>query len=305
MHIALVTSERMPRAHWYDGDSGLLAAELKRAGITTSMLAWDSNNPVDWSVYDTLVLQSPWSMWQKRRQFDRWLVDCEERGQRLLNPPDIVRIGSDKRYLSKLSAAGVATVPTTILEVEHLPQQIEQAFPAQASVRGTVVVKPLSSGGAMGTCEFGRDRIDDAVAHAQRLIAAGSGALVQPYIEAIDEHRELGVLTLAGEISHAITKRAIITPGNEERAFHPDPRPHILTARQRDTASKAYEAFLAQRKPNAPPPFSVRMDFIIDPESDPGLLLLEVEAVAPVRFFGLHMSRVPAFARTIATYASS
>ncbi|MDR7280266.1 hypothetical protein J2S41_007044 [Catenuloplanes atrovinosus] len=31
MRIALVTSERMPAAHWHDGDSELLAAELERA----------------------------------------------------------------------------------------------------------------------------------------------------------------------------------------------------------------------------------------------------------------------------------
>ncbi|MDR7280267.1 hypothetical protein [Catenuloplanes atrovinosus] len=82
------------------------------------------------------------------------------------------------------------------------------------------------------------------------------------------------------------------------------PRPHDLTARQRAVAGDVYAAFLAQRPADVPPPFSVRMDFILDPGSAAGMLLLEVEAVAPVRFLGLHPSRVPAFARMIAARAA-
>jgi hypothetical protein len=298
MRVALVTSERMPQADWHDVDSALLAAELERSGVATSTPAWDCERPVDWSGYDALVLQSPWSMWQKLDQFGDWLTARDRAGDRLLNPPDVVRIGSDKRYLRTLSESGVVTVPTTILD-GPIREQIQVTYPSSAARRRTVVIKPLSSGGALGTREFDTDHIDEAVAHAERLIAAGSGALAQPYIEAIDKYRELGILTLGDELSHAVTKRAILQPGSDERAFHPDPRPHLLTDAQTATASRTYQAFLALRPPGAPPLLSVRMDFLIDPDTEPGLLLLEVEAVAPVRFFSLHPKRIPAFARTI------
>jgi hypothetical protein len=192
----------------------------------------------------------------------------------------------------------VVTVPTTILG-GPVREQVRAAFAGPAAVRRTVVVKPLSSGGSLDTREFGADRLDEAVAHAERLIAAGPGALVQPYVEAIDRHRELGILTLGGELSHAVTKRAILQPGSDERAFHPDPRPHVLTEAQAATARQAYQAFLGLRRPGAAPCFSVRMDFLIDPDTEPGLLLLEIEAVAPVRFLGLHPDRIPAFVRAI------
>jgi hypothetical protein len=304
MRVALVTSERMPQAHWRDADSALLAAELARSGVATSTPAWDGERHVDWSAYDALVLQSPWSMWQKLDQFGRWLAARESAGDRLLNPPDVVRVGSDKRYLRTLSESGIVTVPTTILD-GSISDQIRAAYPSAATARRTVVIKPLSSGGALGAREFETGRIDEAVAHAERLIAAGSGALVQPYVEAIDQHRELGVLTLGSALSHAITKRAILQPGSDEHAFHPDSRPHILTEAQTETVGRAYQAFLALRPLGAPPLLSVRLDFLIDPDAEPGLLLLEVEAVAPVRFFSLHPKRIPAFAQTIITLASA
>ena len=53
------------------------------------------------------------------------------------------------------------------------------------------------------------------------------------------------------------------------------------------------------RPPQAPPVYSVRLDFLIDPATEPGLLLLEIEAVAPVKFLPLVPGRAPDFARAI------
>jgi hypothetical protein len=52
------------------------------------------------------------------------------------------------------------------------------------------------------------------------------GALIQPYMNSIDVHRELDVIMTNGEISHAITKAAILRPGELQHAFHPDAQPH-------------------------------------------------------------------------------
>ncbi|MEU8658283.1 hypothetical protein [Actinoplanes philippinensis] len=105
-------------------------------------------------------------------------------------------------------------------------------------------------------------------------------------------------VTLSDEVSHAITKAAILRPGSDQRAFHPDPRPVTLTAAQIGAVQRAHRAFLALREGGAPP-YSVRLDFLVDPASDPGFLLLEVEAVAPVKFFALHPDRPAVFARAV------
>ncbi|WP_433824687.1 hypothetical protein ACQP2E_21330 [Actinoplanes sp. CA-015351] len=300
MRVALVTSERMPQDNWHDADSALLAAELARLGVAVGTPAWENGD--GWADYDVLVLQSPWSMWRKLAEFDQWLAEREAGGSRMLNPPDVLRIGSSKRYLTTLAEAGVVTVPTTIIGPDAR-EQILCAYPGKSASRRTVVIKPLSSGGALDTREFTAERLEEAVAHAAYLIDSGAGALVQPYVEAIDTHRELGILTLRGELSHAITKRAILRPGSDEREFHPDPLPHQLTAAQAAVAERAYQAFLGLRPDGAAPLLSVRLDFLIDPETEPGLLLLEVEAVAPVKFFTLHRERAAAFARAVADLA--
>lgn len=64
-------------------------------------------------------------------------------------------------------------------------------------------------------------------------------------------------------------------------------------------------AFLDLRPARGCAPLSVRLDFLIDPATDPGLLLLEVEAVAPVRFFPLHRDRLAPFVQAILAFAAA
>ncbi|MBM2618790.1 hypothetical protein JIG36_24840 [Actinoplanes sp. LDG1-06] len=223
MRLALVTSTRLPEAHWRDVDAEPLTAALTAEGVTVDQVPWDGDNPVDWSAYDVLVVQSPWSMWVRMAEFEAWL----------------------------------------------------------------------------GIGEFPEDRLEAAVAHARSILDTGLGVLVQPYVAAIDTHRELAVVMLDGRVSHAITKAAILRPGTAERAFHPDPRVYELSARQIEVALTAYGKFLSLRPPGGPPVYSVRLDFLIDPDTAPGLRLLEVEAVAPVKFLSLVPERVVAFARVL------
>lgn len=310
-----MTSARLPEDHWRDTDAAPLAAGLRQLGVRVEQMAWDADGQPGWAGYDALVMQSPWSMWVRMAAFRRWLADRSAQGCRLLNPVDVVRLGSDKRYLTALAEAGVPTVPTTVLEGPHpdhphaweenLRAEIAAALPARSAARRTVVVKPIASGGSLGIREFPADRLDAAAGHARALIVAGSAALVQPYIEAIDRHRELAVVFLNGRISHAISKAAILRPGSAAHAFHPDPRPHDLTPEHTATALRAHQAFAGLRPPDVPPEFSTRLDFLIDPSAPAGLSLLEVEAVAPVKFLALRPDRVPDFAATIVALASA
>ena len=307
MRVALVTSKRLPEEHWRDIDAEPLGAALTARGVHVERAAWDSAQPVDWAGFDVLVAQSPWSMWLRTAEFRDWLAAREAAGDRLLNPADVLRLGSDKRYLVRLAAAGVATVPTTLLDPgagdAELRDAVRRSLPPAGLPRRTVVVKPISAGGALGIGEFPADRLDAAVAHARALLTAGGGALAQPYVAAIDHHRELAVIMLNGRVSHALTKAAILRPGTAARAFHPDPRPYALSPAQEAVALAVHDSFLRLRPPQAPPVYSVRLDFLIDPATEPGLHLLEIEAVAPVKFLPLFPGRAASFARTIVELA--
>lgn len=291
--------------HWRDIDAVPLGESLADLGVRVDHTPWEAPHP--WNSYDALVVQSPWSMWLRLAEFRSWLARRSAEGCRLLNPADVVMLGSDKRYLTSLAASGVTTVPTMLIErgvsLPHLREAIASAYPRPAAARRTIVVKPIASGGALGIREFGPGQGGAAVAHARALINSGSAVLVQPYVAAIDTYRELAVVILRDRISHAITKAPILQPGSSARAFHPDPRPYELSLEQSGVALRAYRSFLSLRPPDAPPLFSVRLDFLIDPLTPPGLMLLEVEAVAPVKFLPLFPRLVPDFARAIVELA--
>jgi glutathione synthase/RimK-type ligase-like ATP-grasp enzyme len=304
VRVALVTSERLPLDHWKDIDAVPLGEGLADLGVRVEQTPWEAEPPRPWGHYDALVMQSPWSMWVHQAEFRRWLNGRAAEGCRLLNPADVIRLGSDKRYLRALTAAGVSTVPTVVFEpgtpLDELREGIAASFPRPSAARRTVVVKPISSGGALGLREFPASHAGAAVAHARALHAGGSAALVQPYMSAIDTHRELAVVFLRDRISHAVTKAPVLRPGGAlVAASHPDPQPYDLSPAQTDVALRAYKAFLALRQAGSPPVYSIRLDFLIDPPTPPGLLLLEIEAVAPVKFLPMFRRLAPAFARAI------
>lgn len=305
MRIALVTSAGFPEPHWHDADLPLLAERLRALGVRVEAPEWDGAAAVEWRRFDALVVQSPWSMWRSLPAWRRWVADRVAEGATLLNPADVLLLGSDKRYLAGLAAAGVPVVPTVVYEPGRTGSatvaDVAAMLPEQA--RRTVVVKPVAAGGALDAQEFAD--AEAAVRHVAWLHGRGSAAIVQPYVEAIDTHRELGVLTLEGAVSHAITKAAILRPGDAGRAFHPDPRPHTRWADgQREVVAEAYAALCGLLPEAAPTPLSVRLDFIVDPSAARGLLLLEVELVAPVKFFGLFPEACERYAAAIVSRAS-
>ena len=298
MRIALVTSDGFPDPRWRDEHTPHVARELSHHGATADVVTWDGGRRVEWAGYDAVVLQSPWSMWTRLPQFDEWLWSRELDGTRLLNPIDAVALGSNKRYLLHLAAAGTPIVPTTLVEGEADPEVLRTLFPPSDGRRPTVVAKPIAGGGTLGAREFRLDQLGGLAEHVRRL----GVAVVQPYVPAIDTHRELGVLMLDGSISHAVTKAAILRPGEADRA-HPDPRPYPgFTAQQERVIRQTYGEL---RRLLAGEPLSVRLDFIVDPASPSGLLLLEAEMVAPVKFFPLFPEQCGNYAEAILARAAA
>jgi glutathione synthase/RimK-type ligase-like ATP-grasp enzyme len=144
------------------------------------------------------VLREPWDYTLRPADFLAW---CESVADRLLNPVEVVRWNTDKRYLADLDAAGLRVVPTTFLE-PGAPIVLPD---------GPCVVKPAISAGSRDTARH--DHPQPAGEHAQALLDDGRVVMVQPYVSEIDEQGETALLYFDGAFSHAIRKAPILTGG--------------------------------------------------------------------------------------------
>ncbi len=184
MKIAFATCSAIPQGGDDDQDAaGLLDADFR---------VWDDAS-TDWSDYDRVILRSVWDYSWRHHQFLDW---CRSVGPaRLRNPPEMVAFNLDKRYLADLA---VRSVSTTYVNVgDALP-----GFDHE------VVVKPNISAGARDTGRFAS--LSAAVELIERIHASGRIALVQPYLPAVDERGETSVVFIGGEVSHVLTKRAVL-----------------------------------------------------------------------------------------------
>ena len=209
MRIALATAET---AWDQDEDAPLLSAALDQLGAQAAPAVWDDPT-VDWSSFDLVVVRSTWDYTTRLDEFLAW-ADRVEGVTRLENPARVLRWNTDKRYLGELAADGLAVVPTTFL-IAGDPDSMRRAADPFATIDhvGDIVVKPTVSAGSKDTERHSPDDRDAAAAHAHRLLADGRDVMVQPYLEAVDELGETGMVFLRGELSHGFRKGPLLLDG--------------------------------------------------------------------------------------------
>jgi hypothetical protein len=155
-----------------------------------------SDPSVDWERYDRVIIRSTWDYSSRLEEFLAWCTGIGER--RLRNRPDLVAFNADKRYLDTLS---VPTVPTVFVAPgDPLPELSDE-----------LVVKPNVSAGARDTGRFTRTGHDQAKALIVAIQDSGRTALVQPYQPSVDARGETALVFLGGELSHVLTKRAVLS----------------------------------------------------------------------------------------------
>ena len=126
----------------------------------------------------------------------------------------------------------------------------------------------------------------------RRIHRTGAWAMVQPYLESVDEEGETGTYVFGGEVSHAIRKGAILEPGrpasdaldagSHQRVGRADVDP-ILAEFARAVVRSSLSVLYA------------RVDTAPGPEGTP--VLLEFEATEPFLF----LEHEPAAADRFAT----
>ena len=180
----------------------------ERFGVdAVRVVSWDDPS-VDWSTFDATVIRSTWDYHDRLDEFVGWLARIED-ATRLINGADAIRWNLDKRYLGDLADEGIPVVPTAFVDAG------EPAPP----VEGLSVVKPSVGAGSNGARRCQPGEVADHVAH---LHASGLTAMVQPYLDLLDEHGESAYCFVAGpdgslELSHVFGKAAILTSVDVEQ----------------------------------------------------------------------------------------
>jgi glutathione synthase/RimK-type ligase-like ATP-grasp enzyme len=251
-----------------DEDLAPLQQAFAELGASAEPLAWDDPT-VSWGRFDAVLLRSTWDYCERREAFLDWCAGVEARS-RLYNPLATVRWNSDKHYLADLEAAGVPIVPSRFL----VPGDDPQSLPEHAGL----VVKPSVGADGRDAAGYGPGQRAQALAHVQRLLDAGRGVLLQPYIEGIERRGETSLVLIDGRDSHAIRKGPLLHPdaaAGDQRAAEPI-RPRVASEAEHALAAAALAAV------PGPPPLYARVDLL---PGDDGPLLLELELIEPSLFF--------------------
>lgn len=259
-----------------DYDTPLLLPALAARGADPTAVVWHDAT-VDPASFDLLVIRSPWDYPERPAEFATWLNRAEH-ATRVVNAPATVRWNLDKTYLRDLDSAGIRVVPTTYATTAD-------AAGAAIDAHERVVVKPAVSAGARDTGLF--DASDAAaVALATRIVARGDVAMIQPEIEELSEGREKALYVIGGDLTHAISKGAILAPGGGFRGgvYRENPVPVEATPAERAFAADVLRA--VRRATGGEPPLYARVDTVDSARY--GLCLLEVELVEPA--LNLHVA---------------
>ena len=206
--IALI-SARAARAQ--DADLPLLEAALRALGLGVAIVDWDDAE-IDWSRFALAMIRSTWDYSVRLSEFLNWL-DRAALATRILNPPDVIRWNLDKHYLGELQRAGVPTVPTAYVEPGDDAGKVLDSF-LQVHAAAELIIKPAVGSGARDAQRHPRAAVAEMCAHLSRLLAGKRSALLQPYLERIDEQGETALIYINGEFSHAVGKTAVLSRGH-------------------------------------------------------------------------------------------
>ena len=259
-------------AEWQDD---LLSADiLAGRGIEVEFVAWDDPE-ADWESFDLAVIRSTWDYTGRLEEFLAWADRVGS--ERLRNVPDLIRWNTDHHYLAELDGAGLPVPPTALVA----PGGLVPPF------GGKIVIKPVSGAGARDTGVFDEENRDEGLALIEKLGDQDEIAMIQPYIDWVDEHGETAVLFFGGRFAYALRKKAFlpesgvapVKPGTTVAAgmFDEDLMSLVEATDAEIELGAKTVAWLARRFGSMP--LYARIDMVNSPGDEP--VLMEVEATEP------------------------
>ena len=281
--VGLATYRRLPELSIEDRR---LVPALAEVGLSGEPLVWDAPAGATNEI-GSVIIRSCWDYHLRLDEFLTWLAGLEQRGVRVLNPPNLIRWNADKRYLLELSSRGVATVPTRIVprgESTALASVLEDVRAQEA------VVKPAISASAHGTWRTSRTRAKRDDPQFQAAIAAGD-VLVQPLVSDIADEGEWSLICFGGRPSHAVLKRPAKGDWRVQGEFGGTAELRVAPAGLLAGATRVLAAAEAEQAAYA------RVDGYLD---NGRLVLMELELIEPQLYLDLEPEAAGRFARAVA-----
>lgn len=256
--IAIASCEHLPEP---DVDAAPLMAALAARGLDAQVMPWTTG---DFAKARLVVLRSTWDYVRQRDRFVGW---AEALGNRLVNPPFIVRWNTHKRYLRELSDAHLPVVETVLVpQGTHAP--LEKILARKQWFKA--VVKP-----AVGAGSFGVRVVTSSDAAWFSKALAERDLLVQPFMQSVEEQGERSVIVIEGEVTHGMRKTFRLA-GDAENTT-----PVALADDERDLAQRTM-AWVTRALPCGGLLYG-RVDMVRDGEGAPRIM--ELELTEPSLFF--------------------
>jgi hypothetical protein len=154
-----------------------------------------------------VVIRSCWDYHRDREGFLAWSERIASMTT-LLNPVEVLRWNTHKRYLQVLARHGIPTIPTV-----WLPRGTSLVLADLLAERrwSSAVIKPAVSTNAYATLFIDAASLAEGLAQAHLTTwAVEREMMIQPYLDAVREVGEHSLVFIAGEQTHAFRKRAVL-----------------------------------------------------------------------------------------------
>lgn len=218
-------------------DDKILKLALERLGNEVEVIDWQAKSIMDLHSYQAIVINTTWNLHKHPKEFDQWLRNCESDGKkRLINDQEILRLGirKDHYFVSLIEEFGSvdspkgSIIPSVFITKEDVEYR-NKSFMEILSIliqenqqiwSEDIVIKPITSAGGENTYRF-TDNIEllkkDCEKH-QSFIDANkfflrilrvdnnNGAIIQPFINAVETSGEYQLIFIDSKYSHAIIK---------------------------------------------------------------------------------------------------
>ncbi|GJL91446.1 ATP-grasp domain-containing protein [Hyphococcus sp.] len=250
----------------YQASDAVFAHALEALGYAARPAPWNGDQAA-FNGAGAVIIRSTWDYHHSPDGFARWLDGLEGQTQ-LFNAPELMRWNMSKRYLFELAECG-APVPV-MLDAQPDAKSIAAAMDALGLDRA--VIKPAYGATGSGLSLVARDDAPGLAAAARKL--AGPG-FVQALIPEITTLGETSLVFIAGDFSHAVTKR----PKSGEILCQAEHGGSTEAAKAPDWAVEEAARILAMVPGE---PLYARVDAVI---LDGGIELMEVELIEPELFF--------------------
>lgn len=266
--IALLTYSDEPNLTESDV---LLKDALEKKGFQVEATPWD-NSEIDWTSFDLLILRSCWNSHLKIQEYRSWLDKIQALQLQLLNPFEIVKWNTSKRYLKDLEKLGVSIVPTEII-IQN--EKFDLQTVTKEKNWKTIVIKPAIGASAFGVEKFEDEMLDEATTYVNKILQH-SDAVIQPLIPEISQG-EISFVFIGGEFTHAVAK--IPKPGEYRSNY--EYRSHEIKVTVDQEMIEQAKSVLVQLKSDL---LYARVDGVV---KDGKLLIMELEVIDPHLFFDL------------------